>query len=423
MKRIAWAVLLVFFANLASAAESKPQYFTNVREVRVPPSAQQTYFVIDEEIWGHARADLGDLRLYNGAAAVPYALRVMGNVEYTEQRPVKVLNKGAVPDATQFVVDMSGVDEYDQITLRISKHDFNRTARVEGANAADASAWTLLTSAPIFDFSKQRLGSNLTIALPESNFRFLRVSISGKGADRGNDVLPADIGGATASNTLRSAAVWDSIPTGEISHDVKTPNSVMRFDVPKSVPVDRIAFAIPAEHVNFRRDVSVDIRDDEKRYASDEEGWRTIVNGVLSRVRTLGGGVHEELTVATFGTRAAHWRVTVRNGDDIPLPIEMTPQSLERRVYFDPRGATSVKLFYGDEKLAAPEYDYAKFFRDAEAKSATPAVLEAGMHNPEYTGRPDERPWTERHNWVLWAALVVAVLGIGAVALRGLRNA
>lgn len=423
MKRIAWAVLLVFSASFAGAAEAKPQYFTNVRDVHVPATAQQTYFAIDEDIWGHARADLGDLRLYNGAAAVPYALRVMGNVEYTEQRTVKVLNKGTVPDATQFLVDMSGVEVYDQITLQIGRHDFDRMARVEGANTADAKTWTQLASAPIFDFDKQRLGSNLAIALPESNFRYLRVSIGSKDAGGGNAIAPGDIQGVTASNTLRASAVWDSIATGQITREVKTRDSVARFDVPRSVPVDRIVLEVPAEKVNFRREATVEVRDDEKRYASDDEGWRVVAQGSVSRVRSLAGKTHEELAIATFGTRAAHWRLTIHSGDDLPLPYQLTPQALERRVYFDPQGATAVKLYYGDEKLTAPEYDYAKFFREHEASNAPAATLEAGMHNAEYTGRPDERPWTERHNWVLWAALIAAVLGIGGLALRGMQKA
>jgi hypothetical protein len=139
-------------------------------------------------------------------------------------------------------------------------------------------------------------------------------------------------------------------------------------------------------------------------------------------VRSFGGKIHEELAIATHDTRAPHWRITIHNGDDPPLPLTLTPQSLERRVYFDPHGSRSVKLYYGDDKLDAPEYDYSKFFRDSEVKDARPATLDPAMRNPQFTGRPDERPWTERNAWLLWAALLVAVLGIGAVAIQGMRS-
>lgn len=98
----------------------------------------------------------------------------------------------------------------------------------------------------------------------------------------------------------------------------------------------------------------------------------------------------------------------------------MQPQSLERRVYFDPQGKAKLKLYYGDEKLTTPEYDYAKFFR--EDPNATQAQLSAEMANPEYTGRPDDRPWSERHKAVLWAAMLAAVAVLAWLALRGIRS-
>ena len=43
--------------------------------------------------------------------------------------------------------------------------------------------------------------------------------------------------------------------------------------------------------------------------------------------------------------------------------------------------------------------------------------------NPQYAGRPDDRPWSERHTFVLWAAMVLAVVILGALAIKGLKGA
>lgn len=61
--------------------------------------------------------------------------------------------------------------------------------------------------------------------------------------------------------------------------------------------------------------------------------------------------------------------------------------------YFDPQGKAVLKLYYGDERLSAPSYDYGKFFHLDE--SAAKAQLGPGSHNDAYTGRPDTRPWTD----------------------------
>jgi hypothetical protein len=89
-------------------------------------------------------------------------------------------------------------------------------------------------------------------------------------------------------------------------------------------------------------------------------------------------------------------------------------------VYFDPQGKTSLRLYYGDEKLMTPVYDYDKFFQqDAHAASVQLGVSRV---NPEYAGRPDERPWSERHQSVIWIAMLLAILGLAVVAVRGMKR-
>jgi hypothetical protein len=70
--------------------------------------------------------------------------------------------------------------------------------------------------------------------------------------------------------------------------------------------------------------------------------------------------------------------------------------------------------------LLAPIYDYARFFHVDPA--AAQAALGPGAHNDQFAGRPDERPWSERHTVILWSAMIVAVLALAVLALRGLRT-
>jgi hypothetical protein len=44
------------------------------------------------------------------------------------------------------------------------------------------------------------------------------------------------------------------------------------------------------------------------------------------------------------------------------------------------------------------------------------------MHNPQYAGRPDDRPWSDQHMGILWAVMILAVLALAALAVRGLRS-
>jgi hypothetical protein len=78
-------------------------------------------------------------------------------------------------------------------------------------------------------------------------------------------------------------------------------------------------------------------------------------------------------------------------------------------------------LYYGDEKLSPPVYDYAKLFQ--QDKAAALADLRPEAANARYTERSDDRPWSERHPVVLWFAIIAAVLGLTAIAVRSVRTA
>jgi hypothetical protein len=148
-----------------------------------------------------------------------------------------------------------------------------------------------------------------------------------------------------------------------------------------------------------------------------------VSSGEISRVRVNRGGTlvtHEDVAVSLSGSYG-QITINIDNADNPPLTLSsVQPLTLERRMYFDPAGRSGLRLYYGDPGLAAPIYDYARFLHvDA---SAAQAQLGPGMHNAEYTGRPDERPWSERHSAVLWSAMIAAVLILFVLALRGLKS-
>jgi hypothetical protein len=114
------------------------------------------------------------------------------------------------------------------------------------------------------------------------------------------------------------------------------------------------------------------------------------------------------------------FRVIIHNGDDAPLKItSVALRQYQRRIYFEAPAQSQLALYYGDDKLQQPEYDYARLF---QPDNAVAAALGPETANTAYTGRPDDRPWSERHPAVLWGAIVAAVLVLGALALRSLKS-
>jgi hypothetical protein len=406
-RRIHWSPVIALLCALAPAASPEPQiqYFKQVRDVTSTTPDRQNYLIVDTVIWAHARPDLADLRLYDGASQVPYQLTSQSASSSAQESEAKILNLAQHGDHTEFDLDVSPATEYNRIRVTIDRKDYLVTASVAGRDAlASGSATAWPSPSTLFDFSQEKLGSNSVISLPHWTFRFVHVRLS-------PGVLPREFKQARIAYTQEKKASWTDAGVCHSQGESKR-TTVVACDIPAALPVDRISFEVPGDRVNFRRPVSV----------ANDKGMQMAL-GSIGRIRMNRGGttaVSEDLSVSVYGDHTRRLTITIDNGDDPPLPItRVQPQAVERRLYFEPQGKTSLKLYYGDHQLAAPVYDYGKLFREDE--NAVLAQLGAEAANSAYRNRPDQRPWSERHKAVLWAAMLLAVAVLGSLAFRGLK--
>ncbi|HEX3587245.1 MAG TPA: DUF3999 family protein [Candidatus Angelobacter sp.] len=406
----------IFLAGIIFAAPAIP-YFKYQRPVQAQPGGQR-YVAVDEAIWKNARPDLGDLRLYSGEQKVPYALMVQRGSRESDNKDVRVLQQSRIGGKTQFVVDMADVAEYDHIDLKLATKNFVAHARVEGQDDLHGKNWALLAEPILYDLSKENLGGDSMLRLPLSSYKYLRVTIDGP-------VKPDEVLGATAEFRQEQRAVWRDVggaptvaqlPATAARADPPREGkaTVLTFAAPENVPVERVTLDIDPAQPNFRR--SVQMTDDKDVF---------IGSGEIDSIHMVRSGQkidsdEHDVSFSAVGHKTI--KVIIYNGDDPPLKLTSARlQQLERRIYFDAPASGQMTLYYGDEKLEPPVYDYAKLF--LLARDAAPAQLGAELTNTAFTGRPDERPWTEKHPAVLWIAIVAAVLGLGAIALRSMKSA
>jgi Protein of unknown function (DUF3999) len=420
-----WALLV--WLSLVTQAISLLEY---QRGVRLSPGAPQQYIVVTPDVWRHARPDLGDLRLYAAGAEVPYLLQTGTGKVIRELVDCKILQPSTAAGKTQLILDMTDMEVYDRVELQLETKNFVARARIEGANDVHTNQWALLGSSTLYDFASENLGHNGTLQMPDSTFRYLRLTFDGP-------VKPGEVVAAQAGITREEIAAWVTVAQDprieQHGHD-----TVLTFPLPSNVPVERVRFEIGNPHENFLRTVEVQSGD------VKEETAQTLGTGMLRRIHMLRGGKQvdqEDDSISAFAqsTRAAEpdpagrderepsrkgldvLRVIVHNGDDHPLAISNAQLlQTERRIYFQtPAAASAVTLYYGDEKFMAPAYDYARLFQlDSAAGQAD--LLEEVL-NSQYQKPADARPWSERHPAAMWAAMVAAILVLGTLALRSLR--
>jgi hypothetical protein len=396
---------LAFLAVLLAASPSIP-YFKYGRPLGAMNSSGQHYAVVDEALWPHARLDLDDLRMYGAGKELPYTLTIERGSSETQQKALRVLQSGTLGGKTQFLLDMADVPEYDRIELKLAAKNFVAHARVEGRDDPHGAPWTILGTTTLYDLSDEKLGHNSTLQIPLSTFKYLRVTVDGP-------VKPSDVMSGTAGITREQKAVWrdlSNVPT----QAQQGRDTVLTFSIPENVPVERVVFAVDPAQGNFRREV--EMHGDKELFLGSDE---------LSRIHMQRNGQKidvEQTWLDLRGTGQRTLKVIVHNGDDLPLQITGARlQQYERRIYFDSIAGAQPTLYYGDEKLEAPVYDYAKLFQKDANADQVPLGAEAA--NAAYTGRPDDRPWSERHPAVLWVTIIAAVFILGGIALRSMRTA
>jgi hypothetical protein len=403
---LAFALALILAAG--SRYEASVPFFARTRSV-VPSAGHQNYFVVDADIWKFARSDLADLRLYDGQRQVPYALIRQGGEGSTKETPARIVNLGTVSGHTEFDLDVGSLPEYERVRLDIVAKNFINRPHVSGRRALSDRPRTELGNGTLYDFSAEGLGSNLTLKFPSTSFPYLHVSLA-------PGIAPNQVKGAYVSNFSETKAAW--VPAGECAQSSGADKaSTFECSLHERVPIERVSFEVATSSINFNRPVV--ISDDISDEPRNELG-----RSAISRIRVNRAGqsvTSESLNVDLYPRTATKIRVAVENGDDQPLPItRVVPLSVERRVYFDSGGATALRLYYEDAKLDSPSFDYVRFFQ--QQPDALVSQLNPAEPNAEFTGRPDERPWSEKHDYLLWAAMLIAVALLGAVALRGFTS-
>src|SRR5262249_39505106 len=163
---------LLAVALFAGASISYLKYF---RDVEGGAAGHQQYFVVDETVWQRARPDLADLRLYAGENEVPYALTTERGSLETERKEVRIIQPATIGGKTQFFVEMAALAEYDRIELRLSAKNFVAKVRAEGGDDLHGGRWATLGNTIFYDLSDDNLGSNTTLRLPVTAYKYLRI--------------------------------------------------------------------------------------------------------------------------------------------------------------------------------------------------------------------------------------------------------
>jgi hypothetical protein len=413
----------------APAPSAEPQYLRYDRSLILPAGASGTACaVLDANVYAHAANwSGGDLRIF----------RVVGSKKQ-EEIPLTVNYSAAQPtDAVtatvqnlslrngNIVFDLAMPQRaYTIVDLHLAAQNFITTADVSGSNDNGGPVKSLGTFA-LFDLTEEHLARSTSLALQESSFAKLHITLHLHSMDGGAfpHLSSAIVEGATVPASREAQTLYTAVAaTTKITQEGTS--TVGLIDVPAHVPIERVSFVLdPAYKSNFLRSVSIAADRDAQTLMHPQE----VIGGEIWRVTRKGDAsgdpaIHAaKLTliavIASNLREAATVKVEVKNGSEQPLPIKAIQLEMRQRtICFDAVAGSTYMLRYGDNALPAAVYDSGGLAK----MPVKPLVATLGPEelNGYYVERSKAKTYDEHNPDLYWITLLAVIAAIGAVASR-----
>lgn len=405
-----WSAALVLALPLA--ADFQPEKWKVRRPLAVTAGPGLAAVAVDRATYLSSQTGLGDLRVVRGAEEVPYLIE--SRTGSTESNPVRaeILDKAAGASGLSLVLAFEKLARHSEITVETRLRNFRYPATLE--TSENRQDWQLVKKGFLFDFSEEgKHFSSLAIAYPVSTRRYLRLRIEGI-AD------PEAVTGVTAAEVIEEPAKYvaygSCVPTSVESDRPRTSLHSCDLGV-DGIPATRAVFEIADSDRarGFHRAAELEA-------SMDGKVWSEFARGVL--VKTEGQESLILLLTGNTGRTPRYWRARLYHRDDRPLTIQRIHfESVERVVKFERAQAGEYRLYFGNPEANTPAYDLSARLGSRRLEEAA-ATLGPSEPNPAYREPvPPPKPFSERYPWLLTSVLVLAVLGLGTVAVRFLKSA
>lgn len=460
MKPLIILILLAFSAE-ALAAE-RPADFAYGATLDADGSEALYEVILPAAVYrGVARADLGDVRVFNGAGEiVPYALRPRRTASADAPAPLALTlfplkaragasieglsisahrsaggatsinvtssgGQGGEKRTIGYLVDLSAQDR----ALRHIEFDWQTTAdgfagklRIDASD--DLAAWrTLVAAAPLvsLEVAGQKLEQK-RIELPRQKMKYLRLSwLPEAGRAAPPELVSAR--GELAAQFIEAPREWEKAAAAKGDK----PGEFM-YDLRGHLPVDRVRFALPEPNTVVQIELLARNR--------AEQPWRFVARGVAYRLRQGSGEIASpELSVSTTTDRYWLLRIDTRSGGVGAGAPGLEAGWVPQRLVFAARGKPLFQLAYGNREAKPASLAISTLIpgykeeADAAIRSAKPAAQQTvnvksaqALAQQELGGEARREAAVDWKRWSLWAALILGVLILAAMAWRLTRQ-
>lgn len=380
------------------------------REIVTPPEAQNAEFALielDGAVYQNAQESLHDLRVVDDQNREVAAMVLAPTVENETTIPAQIVNRQAANGASVYTIDCGTEQHYNGIDIATSSQNFSRRVQIEGTTDG---VWRLLRNdGYVMDFSRDEQKSVSQIRFTTSSYRYLRVTI-----------FEAKETGLAITNIALLPAQKNATPFVEVpievlsqTDDKKLRASVLTLKLPTlKLPNSRLELLI--DGTNFHRQVEIESTNDAPD--KSETRWFRAGSGEVHDL-TLDKMKLHNVTIEYRDTRAGFLRVKVFNRDDQPLKIRGAKVFLQPwQLLFKRTAGRSYRLFYGNEKAIAPQYDLTQLA--AYLKPANLPKFTLGQETPLRVTPTPEPTNSTRNSVLVSVAILITVVVLGGLIYR-----
>ncbi|HET6803284.1 MAG TPA: DUF3999 domain-containing protein [Casimicrobiaceae bacterium] len=440
-----WSIVVGLAAwPLAASAAEAPADFAQRQPLAT--ESDKAFFrleVPDSVYEGAARADLGDLRVFNGdGAVVPFAFLPRPPAVTAASPPRELAFFPLTVDTTQpdaadltiklrrdaagtsvdirsrdgtpvagsrvvgYLIDVPPEDK-PLVALRIPLPDggpLNTRARIDASD--DLDRWrTLVGAAPLLalEYAGRRLVRD-RIELPPVQARYLRLTWLSASSPELRSVL-GDVGDRVVDTPRR-------IRRANGTRDAGVDDAFV-FDLGAALPVDRVTLALP--EVNTVAPIAWEAR------TTADAPWHSLGTSIAYRLRQDDAEiVNDEHRTGGSPLRYFRVRIDPKAGGASGTPPVLVAGWVPQEIVFAARGTGPFELAYGSRRSAPGALPIATLIPGYAAAKPLPANVGIATlaSAPSIVNADALRAPLDVKRWLLWGSLIVASLVLGYMAWR-----
>jgi hypothetical protein len=388
-------------------------------------------FAITPSVHAIARVNLTDLRIVTGnGTEVGYVIRKGEGTTENIPLQAKLYNRSFLPGKQSSVTaDFGGKTLKNRIKIETSGTNFRRKVRIEGSDSGET--WGMVLEGGFLfrvqGAAGERDGFDKSLVeFPSNDQRYLRITVF-PGSD---DPKVIEIQGIQASRQVVSTPETAEVPVVSAIIEEKERFSEISLDLGSvNIPLHEISLEFLDS--DFFRHVAMEGRNQERRTIKPKvkdanvgertvpEPWTRIGTGTVFRFSGCQG--KEESLKLPLKAYFRYIRIRINNFDDPPLRFRgARVNRLIDSVSFPFKKHEKYLLYVGNPNATSPVYDLTHYIKPMREQGIARADL--GSLTSTTIREEKDLPWSEKHQGIIWVALLVMVASLGLIVYRVARG-